>query len=550
MFILNSGDISFPSFLRRRLRQLMSIAPGIKNVSSIEANDTVRREKIRWSIRQRLRKQLLKLSSDFFDEVDDFLFSGGQQGQFAKDSIYLKSMREIRAKQSFFEETFIKHTMNEIKVSYKCSEISTQEFFSSSSNVSCNALEKVEIDIALKAITRKASKVFSSLIKQIDALGANCQYGAQHRLIGGDILLKASVSAFSQSHFVFEIPLDVRLVFIKLFEKHFVLRFEKLFMDIVSIVNHANDRNFVEKLYSSSSAFQAQSTQMEQSRGRLQEHRTSGANYDAPKSGIVEAAVTQLLATLCSRGKLPDFVGSMIRTKWHRVMFLIGLNKGITSIEWAEAKHTISMLIAAVSDNIALSDSDRKEIGDQLRHVFAMIQMDPGEQKEFMEKLGKQFDAQKENLETCLLVPDSSKAVADNSSDNKPPEASISPTGEEIIDQADLDEIAKLLGNDEAVADVELNQIDLVDLQADVDQLGDSSLVKFLVNGSFEDCMLTRSSDNSDSYRLSNDSGFALKRSRLGLAIALQSGELIIPGNKQATFAPQKSFLPTSIIRH
>jgi hypothetical protein len=61
----------------------MDFASEIQKIKSFESDDTVLLEKVRWSIRQRLRKQMQLLDGDFFDAVDDFLFSGGQLGQFS-----------------------------------------------------------------------------------------------------------------------------------------------------------------------------------------------------------------------------------------------------------------------------------------------------------------------------------------------------------------------------------------------------------------------------------------------------------------------------------
>ena len=78
----------------------MSFATEISNATAMDAVDTVLIEKVRWSLRQRLRKQMQVLCSDFFDETDDFLFGSGQKGQFADDSIYLNAMRELRTRQT------------------------------------------------------------------------------------------------------------------------------------------------------------------------------------------------------------------------------------------------------------------------------------------------------------------------------------------------------------------------------------------------------------------------------------------------------------------
>ena len=522
----------------------MTAASDLKRVTTIESVDTVRVEKIRWSIRQRLRKHMLQLSSDFFDELDDFLFAGGQKGQFAEDSVYLKAMREFRAKQGLFEETFITKATSEIKSSFLALQIEQQVSSLSKSTIPSSGLESVEVDIALKAMERKAHKQYAAFMQQIDSIKGQFRNHSHQNLIATDILLTATLSAISAAHSVFQIPLEVRIVFIKLFENHFVMKLEKLFLDIISILNNVNDHDFVDKLYSSSSAFQTQIISQKQSIDRLQKHRSDVAESGAQKAEIVESSVAQLVSALCLQKELPAFIETMVRTTWRSVMFLIGLNKGTTSLEWTEAKHTISMLTAAVSNKLALNQIDRQEIYTQIKQGFALVQIGIAEQREFMTALEKQFETQTESLETCILVPEESVPKTAE----KSPEASISPTGEEIIDQEDLDEIAKLLGSAEEESNV--RDKDLEELQTDIDQLQNQALVEYLVNGSYEECTLNRTPSTPDLYSLNNNSGFAINRTRLGLAIALQNGELRIPGYKLASHSNQITLLPTSVTRH
>ena len=84
-----------------------------------ESADSVLLEKVRWSVGQRLRKQMQHLSAGFFDEVDDVLFAAGQQGQFTNESDYLKAMREIRAKQRLFEEAFLGYVVDAVEAAWK-----------------------------------------------------------------------------------------------------------------------------------------------------------------------------------------------------------------------------------------------------------------------------------------------------------------------------------------------------------------------------------------------------------------------------------------------
>lgn len=45
------------------------------------------------------------------------------------------------------------------------------------------------------------------------------------------------------------------LIFMRLFEQHFMQRIEQLFLVIINILTNVRDGKFIEKLYSSSSAF-------------------------------------------------------------------------------------------------------------------------------------------------------------------------------------------------------------------------------------------------------------------------------------------------------
>ncbi len=76
-------------------------------------------EKIRWSVRQCLRKQMQTLSADLFEAVDGCLFSGGQQGQIGESGNYLMAMRELRTRQGEFEQSLLGQCMNMLKTYYR-----------------------------------------------------------------------------------------------------------------------------------------------------------------------------------------------------------------------------------------------------------------------------------------------------------------------------------------------------------------------------------------------------------------------------------------------
>ena len=223
----------------------MSFARKLNPSTAIEPADTVLIEKVRWSIRQRLRKQLSQLSSDFFDGVDDHLFASGQQGQFADDSGYLKAMRELRAKQSLFEENFTNTVMEVFKTASRMDAISTEDAISDRLNKSDVIYEKVEIDLAIQAMNRKATKLYLPFVRQIERINHKCKESANTDVFAGNILIKSTVIGFAEAQSAFSLSLNVRLVFIKLFEQNFLLKMEKLYLDIISILNKVNDKKFV-----------------------------------------------------------------------------------------------------------------------------------------------------------------------------------------------------------------------------------------------------------------------------------------------------------------
>ncbi len=207
----------------------MSFASELQNVTQIESVDTILLEKIRWSMRQRLRKQMQLLCADLFDEVDDFLFSSGQRGQFADDRVYLKSMRELRTKQSLFEDGFLNRVMQHIKASYKDKLVQSDDIRPDIPYSQGEALEAVEIDLALHALNRKAVKFYLSFNQQIAAINSRLNVSSSQKLFSGTVFVTATTQSFSQAQTLFALPLEDRLVFIKLFEQHFLLKMDKWF---------------------------------------------------------------------------------------------------------------------------------------------------------------------------------------------------------------------------------------------------------------------------------------------------------------------------------
>lgn len=512
---------------------LMDFSSEVEKIKSFETADNVILEKVRWSLRQRLRKQMQLLNGDFFDAVDDFLFSGGQQGQFGQGANYLDSMRELRAKQNLFEEKFLDTVAREIKASFGSDVYPTGDFDDSPSGELDAALEQVEIDLALQSMSRKACKVYAPFIKQIDSIQAKVNYPAAEKLIEGEVLIHASLSAFTTAHQVFSIPLDIRLAFLKLFEHHFLLKMEKLYLDTISIINNLSDSRFVEKLYSSSSAFRTRITHHSSHHSKLNKKRQQLAQLGSQRSKSADTAVDHLIESFCCAGGLPEFIERMIRTRWRAVMFIIGLNRGNKSVEWNEAKHTVTLLISCLTEEVILSTKECEAMFDQIRQGFVLIRLSDAEQDEFLSEL-KAYLSETGNVASCgNREPEGREsAVEDDLANNiaHSKDASISPAGERILDKEDLDDLAQLLGNGEEVGFKSEVKQSLAELLPVIDSLGEHASVKYRFNDVFEDCVLCRSITNPELYVVSNKTAtICINRSRLGLALALQEGELKLP---------------------
>ena len=127
-------------------------------------------------------------------------------------------------------------------------------------------------------------------------------------------------------------------------------------------------------------------------------------------------------------------------------------------------------------------------------------------------------------------------------------EALVSPSGESILDQDDLDEIAKMLGDDKGPG----SQRELSDYLVDVDALKSREVVDFMLNGAYVQCLLRRTDDEQAMYTISKQgSKISITRTRLGLALALQSGEIRRKSEKPMHDSDSRTIMePASRTRH
>lgn len=510
-----------------------------RKATSAQVVDAALIEKVRWSIRQRLRKQWANLSTNFFDEVDDFLFASGQQKQHSLDVTYLNAMREIRTKKGLFEDVFLQAALAKMRPQANDCSASLEKL---SSNPEHNVLyEKMEVDLALEAMSRKSAKFYLPLIKQIDTLNDKFKSASQGELIFSDLLIGATLIGFTEAQKVINLPLDIRLIFIKLFEQNFLLQMEKLFLDIISILSNIDNKSFVEKLYSSSSSFRIQQAKKIEAVTVLSSPLEPQTESD---SVLVENSVNKFVESFCENQSLPTFIVKMINVKWREVLLLIGLNRGVTSIEWQEATHTISLLTAIVSKQVVASSSEMSALQSQICQGLSLAQIEQAEQLKFIHELEEFLALDKEVSVEC------NDATVYAGSIDYTCEVTVSPAGEQVLDREDLDEIAQLINGNPSEARSNSSQKQISQYFTEIDQLPQSCSVQLLIDRVAHECLLIKHSQNPVSFLITNkcfnrsdNSGFQkieISRSRLGLAISMLDGELRVE-------KPQQGIKPTQV---
>jgi len=367
----------------------------MENLSSLPQSEPLSVAALRLSLRRSLQPQLQQLCTDFFDEVDDFLFASGPQGQFAGDCVYLKAMRELRAKQRLFEETLQRVWFRSLQSGdSRTSSAGDGRRLTRSDAV----FEKVEIDLALQAMQRKATKFYLPFIRQIDEMNEKTRSSPDQQVIAGHTLIESTLDAFSQAQTVFALDLDIRLIFIKLFEQKILMKMENLFLDIISTLKNVNDE------------------------------------------------CSQVAATRYGSGPYSP---------------------------------------AAVEPK-------------------------------------------------SIYTPTRDSAI----------ESTICPSGAKLLDDDDLNEIAKLMGTARNQADNTLIERRLTDYFPEIERLREGSPVELLLNGSYRSFAVSKNKPGSELYEISsNDDDIKITKSKLGLAISLQNGELRFPQGRSPAQEDQETIL-------
>jgi hypothetical protein len=502
----------------------------VNQATKLQSADTALIEKAGWALRQRLRKQMNQLSGSFFDEVDDFVFEAGKNGQFTAGSDYLSAMREIRTKQVLFEETFLDTASDNIERGN--SQFDNTPAALSQDSQSPVIFESMEIELAISTMARKANKYYSPYIKQIESLISAIETKNGKHLIRGKSLVSSVLLGFVEAQEAIKINLEIRFVFMKLFEQHFLMEMEKLFLDSISILNNIDNKQFVDRLYSSSSSFHMP-VASNCTPSKVTNHN-SATDFQQlkPDSKAVESSVSDALQVVRSAADVPNFVQQMAEEHWRMVLLLIGLNKGVSSLEWQEAEHVLQLLVLCSAKQIETNKFDESLLIEKLSQGLRLLRVSLADEERFINELKDHLSAKVEPLH-------SSNADADR--DAEPgirigPEATVSPSGESILNADDLNEIAQLINgepvNDDYADSDEKAQ--LLDCLSSVDGMGACSSGQMLIKGKLHDCVITRSGTQDDVFVISNagpDTStrkIAIIRSRLGLAISLRRSEILL----------------------
>ena len=519
----------------------MSIVSMVNQATKLQSADSALIEKAGWALRQRLRKQMNQLSGCFFDEVDDFIFGAGKQGQLAGGSDYLGAMREIRAKQVLFEETFLDAVSSSLEQRHEHFDSLALRSKQAESQV---IFESMETGLAMDAMARKAGKYYLPYVKQIESLNCAIEPKKRSQLVNGNTLVASVLSGLVAAQGKINVDLEIRLVFMKLFEQHFLMKMEKLFLDIISIVNNIDSSQFVERLHSSSSSFHMPVASSCTAQRNTKLSAATSFESPRPESSAVESSVAEIVQSVRLSGDVPGFVIQMIEEQWRMVLLLIGLNKGVSSLAWQEAEHVLHILVACTAGKAQVTPFDESLLLDKISQGLRLLRMSATDAEQFVSSLKEYLSARlsgakpdSNDVEVEFIIPIES-------------EATLSPSGESILNADDLNEIAQLISGELVNDDYAQNeeQAQLMDCLSSVDLMHSGCAVQMWIKGRPHDYVVTRSESGNNVFVVTNsmhgttDRRIALTRSRLGLAISICRGEIRLSRSAKDSLASNVTF--------
>lgn len=483
--------------------------------------------KIRCSLHQRLRKQIDQLSAGFFDEADDFLFARGSVNQLAGDGDCLKSMRELRTRQGLFEEALLAGISQRYQGPADSENAMMNAYSIHRSGNADEVYEKVEVDLALQAMRRKAAKIYAPLAKQITDLNESIRLRTGQAAVVNDSLVEATIGTLAEAQYVFSLSLEIRLIFIKLFEKHFLLQIDKILLDTISILKNSSDKAFVEKLYTSASALSFQSPSLAAEIPSSLDAKIASVQPADRRAEIVGAEVNSLIDETLKNEELPEFTRRMIMDHWRDVMILVGVNRGIGSAEWSKASQTLLLLSQTLSGTGKVTELKIESLQNQLRQGFNLVRVSNEYRKQFLAELDDCISLQNESINAIDSV---FPCKAENTQIGVILESTVSPAGEELLNKDDLNEIVAFLESEGGGLNNTVIERRLTEFMPAIEAMAEGSAIECLVKGAYVFCQVSRNASNKDLFDISSaDARVLLTRSKLGFAISLQSKELRFP---------------------
>ncbi|MGA1498723.1 MAG: DUF1631 family protein, partial [Steroidobacteraceae bacterium] len=508
------------------MNNLTSEVPSLPGASRARENV----DKVRWSLRQRLCEHMRRLNADLFDELDDFLFSSVQPEELAEGSTQIRVIREFRNKKQLFEEKFLA-SINAALQATRVPAKGMGPLAGAETPAGGSAYEKMEVDLALERMQRKAFKFYAGRIRQLAACGEPEAATTADCLIpeNRDILIGNTLRALAQAHSVFRISLESRLIFLKLFEKHFLLEMDRLYQDVISIVTHQDNQRFVARLFASSTSIHRKRTKSQIRRADPQAGQHL-ADQELPVSEQVAETVQQLVESWCRQDDVPGFVADMLRGEWSNVLLLAGLNAGLETREWREACKTAESLLQWLSaaDQAGSQSIGLEELQGRLRDGFVLTHKDPQAQKEFFRALADHAGSRVEPAKevTSIVEEHGTRPPVRQSAVSF---AAVSEAGRKILDNNDLDNFIALLSDEQeqAIAEVEEEAISMDYYLNMVDTMADDAAARITQNGHSRPGRIQKSSAIDNSYQVVDEKGrVLLTRGRVGLAVSLRSGEV------------------------
>ena len=102
---------------------------------------------------------------------------------------------------------------------------------------------------------------------------------------------------------------------------------------------------------------------------------------------MVESSVSDALQIVRSSADVPDFVQKMAKEHWRMVLLLIGLNKGVSSLQWREAEHVLQLLVLCSAGQIETSKFDESLLVEKLSQGLRLLRISTADEEQFINGL-------------------------------------------------------------------------------------------------------------------------------------------------------------------